>query len=117
MEQKPIKILPYDKVQFKFISNHYGIHLNGSCIYENSICEFKSDYLDYNEDKDEWKEQLVRIYKLNWIEKLKWVWKQWLFEKCFGYHWSYRNGKRGKNFYYRKSKWLYVWIFNRYYGR
>ena len=41
MEQKPIKILPYDKVQFKFISNHYDIHLNGSCIYENSICEFK----------------------------------------------------------------------------
>ena len=117
MELEPIKILPYDKVQFKFITNHYDVHLNGSCLYENSICEFKSEYPNYNEETDEWDEQWVKIYKLNWIEKLKWVWKQWLFEKCVGYHWSYRNGKRGKSFYYRKPKWLYVWIFNRYYGR
>ena len=53
MEREPIKILPYDKVQFKFISDHYDVHLNGSCIYENSICEFKSDYPNYDEDKDE----------------------------------------------------------------
>ena len=105
MEREPIKTLPYNEVKFKFVSNHYDVHLNGSCLYENSICEFESD------------EQWVKIYKLNWIEKLKWIWKQWLFEKCVGYHWSYRNGKIGKGFYYRKPKWLYVWIFNRYYGR
>ena len=48
MKREPIKILPYDKVQFKFISNHYDVHLGGSCIYENSICEFKSKYPNYN---------------------------------------------------------------------
>ena len=117
MEREPIKTLPYNEVKFKFISNHYDVHLNGSCLYENSICEFKSEYPNYNEETDDWDEQWVNIYKLNWREKLKWIWKQWLFEKCVGYHWSYRNGKRGKGFYYRKPKWFYVWIFNLYYGR
>ena len=69
----------------------------------------------WDEDKEEWEEQIVKIYKLNWINKLKWIWKQWLFEKCVGYHCSYKNGKIEKSFYYRKPKWLYVWIFNKYY--
>lgn len=117
MEREPIKTLPYNEVKFKFISDHYDVHLNGSCLYENSICEFRHGYRDYGEENDQWYGQCVEIYELNWGEKLKWIWKQWLFEKCVGYHCSYRNGKRGKDFYYRKPKWLYVWIFNRYYGR
>ena len=55
--------------------------------------------------------------KLDFISKLKWYWKQWKFERCVGYHWTYPNRKRGKGFYYRNPKWLYVWLFNRYYKR
>lgn len=116
MEREPIKILPYSDVQFKFISDHYDVHLRGSCIYENSICEFKNDYPEYDEENEEWRDMKVKIYKLNWIKKLNWIWKQWLFEKCIGYHWSYKNGKIESHFYHRKPKWLYVWLFNRYYG-
>jgi hypothetical protein len=115
--EKPITTLPYNEVKFKFITNHYDYHLDGSCIYENSICKFSCEYPQWNEDIDDYDEALVNIYKLSFFEKLKYIWKQWLFEKCVGYHYSYKNGKRGKGFYYRNPEWLYVWIFNIYYGR
>jgi hypothetical protein len=60
----------------------------------------------------------VKIYKLDFINKLKWRWQQWKFEKCIGYHWTYPYRKNGERpFRYRNPKWFYVWLFNRYYGR
>jgi hypothetical protein len=112
---KKIADVNYDKVKFKFISNHWDIHLNGTCIYNGELCEFKNKYPDYNEETDDWEEMIVEIFQLNLKEKLAWYKKQWLFEKCVGYHWSYKNGKRGKSFYYRKPQWLYKKIFNLYY--
>lgn len=115
MKKEPIKILPYSEINFKFVSDHYDVHLSGTCIYEKKLCEFKNDYPDYNEEKEEFEEMQVRIYRLNFLEKIRWTLKQWLFEECVGYHWSYENGKRGKNFYYRRPKWFYKRLFMWYY--
>ena len=113
-----IKTLPYDEVKFRWVSNHYDIHLNGTCIYDDELCEFRGEYPDYNEETDDWEEIFVKIYKLNFINKLKWYWRQWKFEKCVGYHWSYgRDSKRGKSFDYRNPKWLYKFLFNLYYRK
>lgn len=110
MKRELVKILPYNDVDFRWISSHYDVHLNGSCMFNRSLHEFENDY---PEDYDS--EMMVRIYKLDLLSKLKWYWKQWLFEKRVGYHCSYKKGKRGKSFYYRKPKWLYARIFNWYY--
>jgi hypothetical protein len=117
MKRELVRILPYSDVKFRFISNHYDVHLNGTCIYDHSICEFENNYPSYDEEKEEWEEMMVEIYKLDWAFKLKWMWRQWWFEKCVGYHWSYKNGKRVTGFYWRRPKWFYLWIFNRYYRR
>ena len=82
MEKEPIKTIQYDRVKFKYVSSHYDIHLNGTCIYEGSLCEFKCELPGYDEEKDEWEEAYAKIYKLDYKEKLKWLWRQWLFEKC-----------------------------------
>jgi len=112
MKRKFIKTLPYDEVDFKWISNHYDVHLKGSCMFNGSLHEFENDY---PEDFDS--EMMVRIYKLDLLSKLKWYWDQWKFEKCIGYHWTYPHRKNGQSFYYRKPKWLYTKIFNWYYKR
>lgn len=117
MKRELIKILPYDKVDFKWISNHWDVHLNGTCIYNGDLCEFENDYPSYNEETDEWEEMMVRIYKLNYFEKAKWTKRQLMFEKCVGYHWSYYKGRRGKNFYYRKPQWLYKLLFRLFYRK
>ncbi len=117
MKRELIKTLPYNEVKFRWISNHYDVHLNGTCMYNGDLCEFENKYPDYNEETDDWEEMYVKIYKLDLISKLKWYWKQWKFEKCVGYHWTYPQRKQGQSFYYRKPKWLYVRIFNWYYKR
>jgi len=111
----PIAILPYDEVDFKFVCNHYDVHLNGSCVYNNKLCEFINVYPEYNEEKDEFEEMFVKIYTLNWIEKIRWLRRQWLFEVCIGNHWSYGGGKKGNDFGHRKPKWLYDMLFRLYY--
>lgn len=115
--KKLITTIPYDKVKFKWICNHWDVHLNGTCLYNGELCEFENDYPEYNEENDEWSEMMVRIYQLDIKDKLMWMKRQWSFEKCVGYHWSYdNNGKRGKNFHYRKPTWFYKRLFNWYYN-
>lgn len=113
--KEPIKILPYHEVDFKFVSLHYDIHLMGSCMYENELCLFTTEENDWDEEKKEWKELFVKIYKLNLTEKFKWIWTQWIFEQCVGHHWSYKRGERCSNFYYRKPQWFYKLICKIYY--
>jgi hypothetical protein len=112
---KKIADINYENVEFRFISNHYDVHLGGTCIYNGELCEFKNQYPELDEETDEWEEMIVEIYKLTLKEKIKWYWRQWLFEKCVGYHYSYSQRKRGERFRYRKPEWLYIRIFNLYY--
>ncbi len=105
MKRELIKLLDYEEVIFRWIKNHYDVHLNGTCMLNGSLCEFETDYPEDDE------KMMVRIYKLDLISKLKWYFWQWKFEKMVGYHWSYPEKKRGKSFYYRKPQWLYKWLF------
>jgi hypothetical protein len=110
--------IPYEEVQFYYISDHYDWHLNGLCIYEKNICEFKLEYPDWNEELDEYEPAFVDIYKLSWLEKIKWLKGKWIFEIMVGYHWSYsrKTGERiSQSFHYRKPKILYVFLFNRFF--
>ena len=111
MKRELLKTLPYSEVNFRWVSDHYDIHLKGSCMLNGILHEFENDYPDDDE------EMVVRIYRIDLKSKLEWYWKQWKFEKCVGYHWSNSNNKRGQSFYYRKPKWLYEQILNWYYKR
>ncbi len=113
---KLLVTLPYEKVDFKFISNHYDVHLEGTCIYNNSMCYFTNKYPEYNEETETWEEMYVKIYKINFLEKIKYWYIQTMFELCVGYHWTYPHRKKGASFYYREPKWLYHWLFKTYYN-
>ena len=97
-------IIRYNDVDFKWISNHYDMHLNGTCIFNMELCEFKTGIGD---------DEMVEIIKLGFGQKLWWRYRQWKFEKCVGYHWTI--GSKNKNFYYRKPVWFYKFLFKIYY--
>jgi hypothetical protein len=90
MKRELIKTLSYNEVKFRWISDHYDVHLKGTCMYNGELCEFENECPNYNEETDDCEEMFVKIYKIDLISKLKCYWKQWKFEKCIGYHWTYR---------------------------
>lgn len=90
----PIDVVLYDEVTFNFVVDHWNHHLIGTCIYKNELCLFEATEPTYNHGKDEWDEFYAHIYSLTWWEKQKFKISQWLFEKCVGYHWSYKDGKK-----------------------
>ena len=92
----------------------------GTCIYNNNICLFKGD-CDYVkkeipiEDEEYDIIYTYEVYSLNIFEKIKWLYKQKMFEWCVGYHFTYTNNRRLNQFYYRNPKWFYKLIFKWYF--
>ncbi len=119
---KLITSIPYQDVNFIWISDHWDWHLHGTCYHNNQLCEFKTieGVFDFDEENEDWIEKIptmCEIYSLTYLEKLQWKWRQFQFEQCVGYHWTYPYRKAGERpFYYRKPKWLYKFIFKIYYG-
>jgi len=107
MQKELLNIIPYNEVNFKWISNHYDYHLNGLCIYNNKLCEFVTK-------KNNW----CIIFRLYGKTKIKWILRKILFEFCVGYHQTYTHSqlKKWNNFYYRKPKWLYKKLFILYFN-
>lgn len=64
---KLIATIPYNQVNFKFITNHYDIHYSGTCIYNSNLCEFKS--IPEFDEEGEWIKDDVEIYSLTENEK------------------------------------------------
>jgi hypothetical protein len=115
MRESPIAIIPYNEVNFKFVEDHYDFNLSGTCVYNHELCEFEAQDPEYNEELDEYGEIYVEIYELTMLEQLKWLWTQFKFEQCVGYHWSYPQREQGYKFHIRNPKWLYKWLLERYY--
>lgn len=114
---KLINTIPYGQTKFKWVSNHYDLHLQGLCTYNGKTCYFQTLEGDWDEEKDEWNESFCEIYKLSLREKWKWFWRQKKFEWMVGYHWTYPFRKQGRFFYYRKPVWLYKYLFRLFYKR
>ncbi len=112
-----IATIPYEKMNFVWITNHYDIHRNGLCNYNNNLCEFKTNEGEYDWDKEEYIiPTTCDIYSLTLTEKLKWRYRQKKFELMVGYHWTYPYRKTGeRSFHFRKPKWLYKWLFSLFY--
>jgi len=90
----PFASILYDEVKFNFVIDHWNYHLVGTCIYNNKLCLFESGEPIYDLKKEELYDVYVNIYDLSWFERQKLKLDQWLFEKCVGYHWSYKDGKK-----------------------
>lgn len=112
-----IATIPYDEVDFKFIINHYDLHLSGICRYNGKTCYFKTIEGEYNYEEDEWNESFCEIYKLTFREKWKYFWIRKKFECMVGYHWTYPQRKMKGAFYYRKPVCIYKYLFNLFYKK
>jgi hypothetical protein len=85
-----IAVVPYDDMEFIWISDHWDIHIKGLCKYKNRLSEFKivdedSETVDYF------------VYSLGFIDKIKWLTRKKLFELRHGYRWTYKPKQRGSD--------------------
>lgn len=82
-------LIPYKKVNFLWITNHYDVHLSGLCVINNKICLFNT-IVDYDTGEyDSYDDLMCKITQLTFLEKLKFLFEKWLFELCVGTHWTY----------------------------
>jgi len=110
-ERKPIATVPYESVRFVWVTNHYDVHLHGTCIHKGKLCEFETDFPDFFTELEH---MMVRIYSLSFSDRIHWRIKQKLFEICVGRHWSYsRNGTINRSFGIRSK--LHSRLFHLYY--
>ena len=108
---KHIATLPYDEIDFVWITDHYDIHLSGLCKMGNTLFWFET------ETKGKHKKLNCKIFMLTFWEDIKLRIKKFLFEQMVGFHYSYYPDpdKKLKGFYYRKPEWLYKRLFKLYY--
>jgi hypothetical protein len=102
-----IATLPYDEVDFVWVSNHYDIHLSGLCKMGNTLFWFKTK-IEGEVECD--------IYMLSFLEEIRFRLRKFFFERMVGYHWSYPQRKEWARFYYRKPVWLSKILIKLYYG-
>lgn len=116
---KHVARIPYKEVEFFFISSHYDLHIKGLCIYNNKISHFQTDldtlYKDEPEDDEPdtlWDTRTqVDIYELTNMELSDRLMEKTKFEIMVGYHWSYPEKALGHQFYIRKPKWFFKFLF------
>ncbi len=97
-----IATIPYDEVDFIWVTTHWDLHLNGICNYNGKICEFittigsghwKDEFIDdhehYNYIVDS--PDMCEIYSLSESEKRRWLKNKKEWEIGHGYHWSYNH--------------------------
>jgi hypothetical protein len=110
---KHITTIAYHKMDFVFISDHWDLHLVGTCFYEGNLCYFKTLDDDFEDEIVEDWETVCEIFALTFLEKIYWRWQQKKFEWMVGYHWTYP--LQGKRFYYRTPVWFYKFLFRLFY--
>lgn len=105
------KIVYDNEIEYRFISSYYDLPLKGICYHLGILYEFQRVQLE------EYFDDYLELYSLNPFEEFKWKFKQWWFETCVGYHWSWypKNNKRQTGFYYRKPVWFYKLLMKLYY--
>lgn len=104
-----IATLPYDEVDFVWVSNHYDVHLSGLCKMGNTLFWFETKI------EGDYENIICDIYMLSFWEEMKLRFRKFSFEQAVGHHWSYSKGKKENHFYYRKPQWLYKILFSLYY--
>ena len=105
---KLIATIPYDEVDFVWISGHWDVHLSGLCKMGYTLFWFETRILDDYDTIE------CDIYMLSFWEELRLRMRKFSFEQMVGYHWSYPK-KRNDHFHYRKPEWLYKILFSLYY--
>lgn len=99
--------VPYDQVEWVWISNHYDIHLDGLCRFEGELSRFET----WESDSDN---PVCRIFRLSALQKVSWLLQKKLFEICIGRHWTYPDRKQGARFH--MGGWSGKALFTAYYA-
>lgn len=100
--------VPYEHMDFVWVSQHYDVHLEGLCRMGGTLCRFETPWPARSRIR-------CHVFRLTWRARWQWRCRQWLFERCVGQHWSYPQRRRGVRFYSKRPRWLWQALFRAYY--
>ena len=101
--------IPYNQMDFVFISSHYDIHLSGLCRVNGKLHRFETPY-DYDSIL------ICNIYELGFLEKTLWLYLKWKFELLVGTQWTYPLVNH-VDYQPRKPRWFWKIMSHIYYKR
>lgn len=109
---KPDFRVPYTKVNFFWISNHYDIHLSGLCKMNGELMWFITPKVPA------WNERYpkVHLFKLTRREKIRLLARKWWFEFCIGKHWTAPNFRKPPKP-FKHFRWFHQMMYNFYYRK
>lgn len=102
--------IPYESVEFVWVSDHWDIHLRGLCRFHGELCSFKT----LPEIGDN---LFCELAHLGPLQKVRWLLRKKMFEWCVGYHWTYPHRKNGAHFHMRRPRWWFKFLYRCYYWR
>lgn len=104
------ELVPYEKMNFVWITNHYDFHLSGLCRHAGALCRFKLE--------SDWEEPVIiyRVTRLDPLQRTGSLIHKWLFEACVGRHWTYPDRKCGERYGSRKPAWLHKLLSRSYFS-
>ena len=73
--------IPYEDVDFVYVTDHWDIHVEGLCLFTGALCLFRGLVGVEAET--------LSIYSLGRIEKARLLMGKYLFEFFIGTHWTY----------------------------
>ena len=108
---KPTYRIPYDRMDWLWISNHWDAHLEGLCRVQGRIMRFVMP------PTWEGHEELphMHVFRLALWEKIRWLARKRFFEICVGEHWTYPQRRNGHKFHLKRPKWFWQAVFKFYY--
>jgi hypothetical protein len=112
--KKVASAVPYEAMQWVWISDHWDCHMSGLCCHNRRLRWFEAEYDDDGEYRDNTK---YSIYSLSLLEKLRRLWHKKKFEICVGRHWTYPDRNNGVMFQRKKIKWLGAILWAWQYGK
>ncbi|HEU4602631.1 MAG TPA: hypothetical protein VFS24_11710 [Steroidobacteraceae bacterium] len=98
---RPYIRVPYDRVDWVWVSAHYDLHFEGLARHNGQLMRFQTPQF-YWYTRRSLRPQ-VRLFRLSVREKLRWLARKWWFEFCVGRHWTYPDRKLGQ--YVPPPKW------------
>lgn len=97
----------YEFIQFVYIISYYDQPLSGTCMYNNKLHYFQLSDID-----DEHK-TYYEIHEFNFFERIKFYFKQMMYELCVSDHYVYSN--RILNIKKRKPKFIFDFLYKLYF--
>lgn len=99
---RPYIRVPYNQVDWVWVSDHYDLHLSGLARHDGVLMRFQTPQFYWCNRRVLTPQ--VRMFRMSFAEKCRWLARKRWFEFCVGRNWTYPDRRLGQRT--RRPRWL-----------